>query len=363
MPDREQQEWHVEATDADIDTTANDSTGAELELYSAGSDLQAAGSTVDSKLPRSRKEILKLSSQMATDDYAPDKGVSPVIFSQVSLPHCKPTGNPEVWIRTNGPYQMKVIPNLVQDPVTGEIERQYPYGTYVRMIIAYFTTVAAKTGSRTVPLGDSLGEFISNLGLARGGSTYDSVRDQLGRLLGTQIRFEMIHKNEHGEGESTAFFHFADTYHEFRPRKGSNKAAASEWLNEVVLSEPFYNEIVARSIPIDLNVLRHLTTSMAMDVYLWATHRAPTVNGIARIKWSELSLQFGSDYSDLRRFRREVRKSLDLIAVAYDGLRFDASRDDYLILYRSPTAIARNEKSIRNMPKRPASEIETPNRD
>lgn len=304
--------------------------------------------TIDSLLRRPEVALLNLRSQMEKSDYTPDIGVSPVIFSQVSLPHSKPKGNPEVWSRTNGAYTMKVLPHLHQDPVTGAVERQFPYGTNPRLLIAHLTTRAAKTGSRTVDLGSNLSDLGRMIGLSKGGTTHDSMRKQLARVFGSQIRFEVNQSSDFGEQKSEAFFTFADTHHEFLPRPGMSRRGASEWLNEVVLSEPFYKEVISRSLPIDMNVMRHLTTSMTMDVYLWVTHRAPLVQGTARVRWDELSMQFGHSYSNVYRFRSEFRIAIELVSKAYSGLKYDASDQKYMQLFHSPTAVPRNAKSRMN---------------
>lgn len=314
---------------------------------------------IDAKLTDAEKALLRLSSLQEQENYAPDIGLSPVLFSQVSLPHAAPPKNPEIWSRTNGRVTMKVLPKLVQDPVTGDIQRQYPFGVYPRLIIAYMTTVAATSQSRVVPLGDNLSAFIQTLNLTRGGSTYKNMRSQMSRLFGSSIRFEGVEKSDQGEQRSEVFFTFADAHHEFIPRPGAERGGSGEWLNEVVLSERFYQEITTRRIPIDLNVVRELPTAMTIDVYLWATHRGPNVkNGPARIKWTDLAMQFGAGFSDVRRFRRHFKEALDLVSKVYPGLRYDSSRNDYIMLYHSVPSIARNAKSIENLKRFNAPAVE-----
>jgi hypothetical protein len=293
------------------------------------------------KLNKQQLALLEMSSMQSRSDYEPDLGVSPVLFSQLSLPHSRPAGDPEVWSRSNGSVTMKVFPNLYQDPLTGEVERQYPFGIHPRLIIAYMTTEATKTQSRTISLGDSLRQFTIALGLGPGGTTGKAVRKQFSFLLGSSIRFEGVQSTVAGEQRSEIYFSFADARHEFTPAPGTSHGSTREWLNEINLSERFYAEVASRAVPIDLNVLRALNSAMSIDAYLWVSHRIYSVKNTVRIKWEDLRLQFGAGYSDHRRFRSELKDALDQVAVVYEGLRFDSSRDDYLMLYPSPTAIPR----------------------
>lgn len=67
------------------------------------------------------------------------------------------------------------------------------------------------------------------------------------------------------------------------------------WL---LLNTDFFNELVDRPVPIDMNVIRQLRAPLEIDLYTWLTWRSIRSCRIARaetVPWADLHLQFGSD--------------------------------------------------------------------
>lgn len=66
----------------------------------------------------------------------------------------------------------------------------FPYGSLPRLILAWMSTEAVRTKSRTLYLDDSLSEFMRELGLIPSGGREGTIRrfrDQLRRLLLARI--------------------------------------------------------------------------------------------------------------------------------------------------------------------------------
>ncbi|HSJ75149.1 MAG TPA: replication protein RepA [Gemmatimonadales bacterium] len=68
------------------------------------------------------------------------------------------------------------------------------------------------------------------------------------------------------------------------------------------LSQDFFRDIIERPVPVDLRVLRALS-SPALDIYCWLICRASDLREPTEIPWPTLALQFGAAYADPRRFR------------------------------------------------------------
>src|SRR5690349_5872436 len=102
---------------------------------------------------------------------------------QVTLPHRDP-GDMRVWKRVNGHVTLSVRPG----------DKGYPYGTIPRLLLFWLTREAIRHGRRRIELGDSLAEFMRNVGLdpGRGGKRSDATRllDQSARLFRSTISFD-----------------------------------------------------------------------------------------------------------------------------------------------------------------------------
>lgn len=90
--------------------------------------------------------------------------------------------------------------------------------------------------------------------------------------------------------------------------------------NVIVLSEDFFQEIVAHPIPTDLEVVRLLAASPgALDLYLWLMYRSFTTKGIQQIPLfgpTGLQAQLGcAEYSRPRRFRAMLRQWIGTVRV------------------------------------------------
>jgi hypothetical protein len=86
----------------------------------------------------------------------------------------------------------------------------------------------------------------------------------------------------------------------------------------VILSEPFWQEIEAHPIPVDLSAVRSLAHSPGcLDLYMWLTWRcfnAKRTDMIPLFGGSGLIAQLGvGDYSRDRNFRKRLRAWLDMV--------------------------------------------------
>ena len=72
-----------------------------------------------------------------------------------SLPRTNP-GNRLQYRRVNGPYKLVMIAGA---------DKKLPYGNLPRLLLAWISTEAVRTQSRMLVLGDSLSEFMRELGI------------------------------------------------------------------------------------------------------------------------------------------------------------------------------------------------------
>lgn len=291
---------------------------------------------------------------------------------QVTLPYRAPKGAPPVWTRTSGNISLMIQPgyftqqrsekasNGRQKLVSETVSLGYPYGSYPRLMLAWIgKEIMAKkkrgefTGTaedRRISLGNSLSEFMYNLGIpmATGGKrgTMTLVRQQMIRLFSATIAIVQNKstpaQNQNPNHEPLSIdrvgYLLADQlstwWDPMQPGQGSM------FESFVVLSEPFFNELVNRPVPVDMRALKALKQSpFALDVYSWLTYRFFTIQRRTEIPWEALQMQFGTETESERKFRALFRKALKDVLVVYPGAKVDADSSKALILQPSRTSV------------------------
>jgi len=286
---------------------------------------------------------------------------------QVTLPYRAPKGAPPVWTRTSGNISLMIQPgyftqqrserasNGRQKLVSETVSLGYPYGSYPRLMLAWIgKEIMAKkkrgefTGTvedRRISLGNSLSEFMYNLGIpmATGGKrgTMTLVRQQMIRLFSASIAI-VQNKSTTPSNEPLSIdrvgYLLADQlstwWDPMQPGQGSM------FESFVVLSEPFFNELVNRPVPVDMRALKALKQSpFALDVYSWLTYRFFTIQRRTEIPWEALQMQFGTETESERKFRALFRKALKDVLVVYPDAKVDADSSKALILQPSRTSV------------------------
>ncbi|NYD25190.1 replication protein RepA [Kineococcus aurantiacus] len=123
-----------------------------------------------------------------------DIGYLACVFAQTSLPYRDP-GDLPVWQRRNGGLTLTLQPGAPLPGPTGEWEPiGYPFGTLPRLLLAWLTTEAVRTKSRTIGLGESLSDFCRQLELPITGLQIRRLKDQARRLFNARLS---VHYIEH----------------------------------------------------------------------------------------------------------------------------------------------------------------------
>jgi hypothetical protein len=258
---------------------------------------------------------------------AGEAGYMARVFAQVSLPHSRPTA--AEYVRHNG-----VLTLSVSAPTSIGL----PYGGTPRLLLAWVTSEAVRTRSPVLILGDHLAGFMHRLNLVPTGGRWGSIprlRDQMQRLFSSSISCTFT---EPSRWLRTSF-HVADRTELWWDPASPRQAAL--WKSTVTLSAPFFEEIIRRPVPVDLSVLRELRRSpLALDIYVWLTHRMSYLRHPTTVPWEALAVQFGADYARIRDFRASAVSALDKVLRAYTHVRVEATPTG-LRLYPSPTDIKR----------------------
>ena len=264
----------------------------------------------------------------------PDMGFMARLMTLCSLPRTNP-GNRLQYIRRNGPYILGMAAG---------IHNKLPYGNIPRLLLAWVCTEAVKIQSRELVLGRSLSEFMRKLGMqTSGGSTRGDrarLRNQMDRLFNAHV--SLIYEDNHGK--ATVNSQIADrTELWWNPKLPD---APTLWDSKIELGEKFFNEIVRRPIPLDMNVLKALKrSSLGLDLYLWLTYRTFSLRKPIRLPWERLYRQFGvdpakaGDKRTVDAFRTDCLRELKKIKIAWTDLNCSTAKG-VLILSPSKPSIA-----------------------
>ena len=261
----------------------------------------------------------------------PDLGFMARMMALCSLPRTNP-GNRLQYKRVNGPYKLVMVAGA---------DNKLPYGNLPRLLLAWVSTEAVRTGSRVLILGDSLSKFMRTMGVySSAGGVANRLRNQMDRLFNAHV--SMIY--EDGRGKATVNSLIARrTEFWWNPKRPDERVL---WESKIELGEDFFNEIIQHPVPLDMNTLTALKrSSLGLDLYLWLTYRTFPLRAPQRITWRQVYRQFGvdpdraSDRVTVRNFQREVLRELKKIKLAWPDLNYSTA-PGVLILHPSTPAIA-----------------------
>lgn len=227
------------------------------------------------------------------------------LLVQATMPHSRTEG--AIFKRYNGAYTL----TMLADPDIG-----LPYGTKPRLLMSWLTTEVVRTGERTITLGESLSDFMRQLGLVPTGGrwgTITSLRDQTKRLFACSVKAVYADKDRWSLDSVNVADH-VDLW--WNPRRPDQLGL---WASSVTLSARFFESVSECPVPVDMRVLRALSRSpLALDIYCWLTYRMSYLKKQTVIPWPALEVQFGSDYQETRVFKHKFLMQLKKILLYYD---------------------------------------------
>lgn len=233
---------------------------------------------------------------------------------QATLPHRDP-GNVREFVRQNGDFTLAIQPG----PNTG-----VPYGSYPRLILAWMTTEAVKTGQRQVVLGQSLSDFMRELGLTPTGGRSGTVtrfREQMRRLFSSRVA--AVYSGPTGyKLNSVEIATDVDLW--WDPKHPEQVAM---WESTVTMGEKFFREVTQHPVPLDMRVLKEIRQSaLALDLYMWLTHRLTWIHHPLHLSWEQLHAQFGANYAQPKHFATEAKRELRKLRVVWPELQYALPR-------------------------------------
>lgn len=300
--------------------------------------------TNQEKQPKAELDLLKVSTLEDIEARYPDSkeiwyGHS--ILTSTLFPANAPAKDVDYISKSNG--NMEYVLEAGIDSVTRQ--RKFPFGKYPRILMAWMAKQIRAAGKKKTPTVDpetrtitipSIYQLSEELGIPRGGKTYQRVQEQLRLLLSSHIS---IRRTGGFNGKS-----FHDTvnlpivkavrYAEDNADAGFSGAA-------FVLTEEVYDRLAKESAPFDTRATSILLSGrsvMPYDVYVWLTGSMHNLNYDLPISWDWLYERFGEGFTIEQNFRTTFRRAIAKVREVYPNLNVEFTRSG-LLLHPSPTPV------------------------
>lgn len=243
----------------------------------------------------------------------------PAILVNGILPQQDP-GDESFWSRQDANRCITISSGLWRNPETGNKEYTgLPFGKIARLILLDIVTQAKVKKTRTIFAADTVHGMIKSLGMAWGGTTAARVRAQVTRLFASRITIEDITSSEH---DLSTELRVCERRHLLWEPNPQDEGIVEE-KSFIRLSPEFYEEIIARSVPLgekasQVLLSKNKTSGFDFDLYTILSKRCFRPAGASGpptilLKWSDLAEQTGVRFSRPRDFRRRVGKALERI--------------------------------------------------
>lgn len=254
-----------------------------------------------------------------------DIGYLARVFAQTALPYKDP-GSIPLWGRRNGGLSLTVQPGYLP----GGEYIGYPYGSMPRLLLTWLSTEAVRTKQREFPLGESLSDFMRQLGLIVAGGERGPIirlREQMRRLFNARISIHYDETTEAHEREAARYLNIVTGYDLWWSTRQADQPAL--WPSSVTLSQEFYDEVTTRPVPLNLTALRLLSGSpLRLDLYTWLTYRMSYLRKATTVPWESLLFQFGSvaqTKQARRKFRLDFTEHLSRVLVIYPEAKVEVA--------------------------------------
>ena len=186
---------------------------------------------------------------------------------QCTLPHSNP-GDVRVWSRRNGNLTLSIVPGV--DGETGD-SFGYPYGTLPRLLLFWIVREATVKKSRKLYLGQSLAQFMRDVGLNPdngSGKRSDSrrLRHAMSSLFRATISFDIRAEVGTLRGKGWKSMQVAPEGMFWWDE--SSVEQGTLWQSWIELGEKFYEAIIDGPVPVQVEALRLLKgSSLELDLY------------------------------------------------------------------------------------------------
>jgi hypothetical protein len=232
-------------------------------------------------------------------------------FVLCGLPVRCPPRSTLVYERRNGLFTLQI---------TGHPDFGLPFGQD-RLVPIFLATLAVRQQSQTIRF-RSAAQMLDIFGMAKGGKEYRRLVAAFERIFGATIFFGTESTRKHARVIQRSRFNFLSEAQIWYNRDSAQEVFSADFENVIVLSDEFYNEVVAHPIPADIEAVKAFGSAPAvLDLFMWLTYRCFTAKSEERIPlFGDFgpTAQLGSvEYSRPRRFRAMLEQWLGQVRAVW----------------------------------------------
>lgn len=244
--------------------------------------------------------------------------------TSIGLPTTDP-GDVDHWKRRDNRLLFLLERGFMIHPVTQEAIRQgYPYGLWPRRLQAVINTLILRgSGDCRIYVGQEFRKFLhrhlgNGVTLSGGkNGTVAKAKDQFMRMSAAHYGYH-IQSGIHGITYNPApMIEQCGVF--------LNEANGDYWPQVIVISKSYRDSLCRAAVPVDMDSLLRLDGTLEHDVYSWVSRRIFDIQNDPKttfISWDSLRGQFGKNYSELKDFQKEFRKTRNsIIKKVYPDLR------------------------------------------
>lgn len=281
-------------------------------------------------VPEKQRQLVDIAAEVMADERQ-TIGISYTGFCLTSLPH-KRLPDDQAWQKQGHRVTLLVEPGRLKTD-KGEVKLHgVPYGARARMILLYLQTQAVRTGSPQVALGRSMRDWMERMGLAIGGETARSLREQSARISACTLKFFW-----EGEDEGSRGFKRGAIVDSGLQFAAGDTKQGSLWEDQVILDPVFYKALRDHPVPLQEAAIRQLRDrSMSLDLYVWLAWRLHTITKPAPITWTAIHTQFGAGFDKLFHFKPRFTDALSAAVAAYPEARVELGEKGITLLPSRP---------------------------
>ncbi|MGH9633018.1 MAG: replication protein RepA [Bryobacteraceae bacterium] len=192
----------------------------------------------------------------------------------------------------------------------------------------------------------------ADFGMHTGGKEYRRLVEAFERIFGATIFFGTDTLSGKAKVVQRARFNFLREAQIWYTRTPNQRVLSADFENLIMLSDDFYQEIVAHPVPNDLESVKPLAASPAvLDLYMWLSYRCFKAKGVETIPiFGEFGLanQIGTvEYSRPRRFRAMLEQWLRTIRAMWPECPARISSDGRsLVIQHAPAILPREAAHV-----------------
>lgn len=218
--------------------------------------------------------------------------------------------------------------------VTGHPNFGVPFGQD-RIVPIFLATLAVQQKSQTIRF-KSAAQMLETFGMHKGGKEYRRLVAAFERIFGATIFFGTDSMTARAKVVQRSRFNFLREARIWYNRQPDQGGLGEDFENTIVLSDEFYQEILAHPIPTDLEAAKLLAAALAvLDLFMWLTYRRFTAKGPESIpifgEFGSVSQVGSVEYSRPRRFRAELERWLSTIRVIWPECPARVSSGGYYV--------------------------------